>query len=1009
MRNPLNKRILRDLKSDFGKYIAIFLFIVLFTGLMSGFLVTGSSVTSLYENSWVKYNIEDGHISFEAEPPEEVMKNLEKDNDLKFYKLFYKDETTEIEDGSVKLRIYEKRDSVNTECLMEGSFPKTESEIAVDRGFADNNSLNIGDKLTVDSKKYTICGLVALVDYSALFENNSDMMFDAINFGVSIVSKEGFESIDDSHLVYNYAWKYNTPYSDDTEANTRSEKLIDSLEDVIINYDEMIIQGRVDSLYDDIKSETNTLKDLFVTASETIELKITNASVSAAEKAVNSLSDEEKYAVIIEKTGLTEEEIESKLIDSVNLTTLQKAKLMGDSLTMSEEELMAEVYQMTGLTQEKIMEMVIDISGLTEEEIGEALLEKAAAKQGKTVNALVAAELGISEEKLNDLSDTFDENDSLSSDFELPDKAPVINLRDEEADFDSESLDFDFTVIYEFLDKLDETKLYDTAEIRKSISKIEGLKDSLDLKGKDLVNVSDYLPRYLNQAIIFVGTDGQGDKASAEVMTYMIFVILAFVFAVTTSNTITKEAGVIGTLRASGYSRRELLAHYIVLPIIVTLIAALIGNVLGYTVFIDTFKKVYYSNYALPIFELKYSPEAFIKTTVIPVVMMIVINLAVLIKKLRIRPLDFLRGDLSKKGKKRTVRLSPKLRFFSRFRLRILFQNIPAYFVLFAGLILGGAFLVFSMMFGPLLEDYSDLVVDSQISEYQYILTEEKETSDETAEKFCVTSLDTTVEGFLTDSVMIYGIEENSNYVKTEIPEGEVIVSNALMIKFGYEPGDEFTLKETYSNKTYKFKIAGDYTYDGAIVVFMNHGDYVKIFNEDRDFFNGYFSNNKITDIDSKSIATTITKQDMLKMVNQMSLSMLEFMNIFMYFGIAVFLLLSFLMTKQILEKNAGSISMTKILGFSDIEIGRLYLVITSFVVLASLLLACPLINGLLKVVFNTYMYTRMSGYIPFIVSKTVYVKMVVIGMLSYIVIAALMLLKIKKVPKGTILKNQMI
>ena len=37
-----------------------------------------------------------------------------------------------------------------------------------------------------------------------------------------------------------------------------------------------------------------------------------------------------------------------------------------------------------------------------------------------------------------------------------------------------------------------------------------------------------------------------------------------------------KEAGVIGTLRASGYTRGELAQHHMPLPLLVTLIGALI-------------------------------------------------------------------------------------------------------------------------------------------------------------------------------------------------------------------------------------------------------------------------------------------------------------------------------------------------------------------------------------------------------------------------------------------------
>lgn len=55
------------------------------------------------------------------------------------------------------------------------------------------------------------------------------------------------------------------------------------------------------------------------------------------------------------------------------------------------------------------------------------------------------------------------------------------------------------------------------------------------------------------------------------VLLYIVIVIMAFVFRITISNTIRKEAGVIGTLRASGYTKGELIRHYMTLPVIITL------------------------------------------------------------------------------------------------------------------------------------------------------------------------------------------------------------------------------------------------------------------------------------------------------------------------------------------------------------------------------------------------------------------------------------------------------
>ena len=120
---------------------------------------------------------------------------------------------------------------------------------------------------------------------------------------------------------------------------------------------------------------------------------------------------------------------------------------------------------------------------------------------------------------------------------------------------------------------------------------------------------------------------------------YIIMVIMAFVFGITISNTIRKEAGVIGTLRASGYTRQELILHYMTLPVLVTFVGALIGNILGYTVLKDVCADMYYGSYSLPTYVTVWNGEAFGLTTLVPVVIMLVVNYGVLRHKLKLSPL----------------------------------------------------------------------------------------------------------------------------------------------------------------------------------------------------------------------------------------------------------------------------------------------------------------------------------------------------------------------------------
>ena len=91
---------------------------------------------------------------------------------------------------------------------MNGKMPKKSGEIAVDRMYADNNELKVGDTVKSRKKTFRITGLVALSDYSALFQNNNDTMFDAVKFGVAIVTDKDFEALNQVKVQYNYAWIY---------------------------------------------------------------------------------------------------------------------------------------------------------------------------------------------------------------------------------------------------------------------------------------------------------------------------------------------------------------------------------------------------------------------------------------------------------------------------------------------------------------------------------------------------------------------------------------------------------------------------------------------------------------------------------------------------------------------------------------------------------------------------------------------------------------------------------
>lgn len=795
MKNPLRKRLPRELKGELGKYLVVFILMVASIGFVSGFLVADNSMLIAYNEGFGKYNIEDGNFRT-AEQVHKTQREEIEALGVKLYDNYYVEEP--LDNGST-MRFFKNRQQVDKVCLMKGELPAGIGEIAIDRMYADNNNLSVGDTLRSGKRTWKITGLVALSDYSCLFQNNNDSMFDAVKFGVSVVTEEEFDSLDQEKLQYNYSWIY------DEKPKTEKE----------------------------------------------------------------------------------------------------------------------------------------------EKEVSEDLMED----MGK------------------------------------------------------------------------------------------------------IVTLEAFVPRYLNQAITFTGDDMGGDKAMMIMLLYIIMVIMAFVFGITISNTIRKEASVIGTLRASGYTRQELILHYMTLPVLVTFVGALIGNILGYTILKDVCADMYYGSYSLPTYVTVWNGEAFGLTTLVPVVIMLVVNYGVLRHKLKLSPLKFLRRDLSGRKQKRAIYLSPKMKIFSRFRLRVIFQNMSNYMVLFIGILFANLLLMFGLLLPSALSHYQVEIQNNMLAKYQYMLQVpvsavsgnkfdglisllefymDSRTDNEDAEEFSAYSLNTLPGKYKSEEVLLYGIEPDSRYVtidfnntkdkkdeagnkekadnkntaNAEKESAAVYISSAYADKFLLHVGDTITLKEKYEKEKYSFKIAGVYDYTAALCVFMPRSELNDIFDLGEDYYSGYFSDTELTDIKSQYIGSVVDLDALTKISRQLDVSMGSMMGMVNGFAIMIYMVLIYLLSKIIIEKNAQSISMVKILGYTNGEISKLYIMSTSLVVVFCLLLSLPLETVIMKVLFREMMLSSISGWITLWIDPMIYVQMFAAGIITYGIVALLEFRRVKKVPMDEALKN---
>lgn len=569
----------------------------------------------------------------------------------------------------------------------------------------------------------------------------------------------------------------------------------------------------------------------------------------------------------------------------------------------------------------------------------------------------------------------------------------------------------DKSIHYSYAWKYDHAPADDIEEKEQSDNFMEAMVTQVMLAGNE---VEDYTPKYGNPAINFATDDMGSDKAMGGMLLDILVVIIAFIFAVTISNTIANESSAIGTLRALGYTKGELVRHYLSMPVIVTLLAAIVGNILGYTVFKNVVVSMYYNSYSLPVYKTIWNPDAFLKTTVLPVVIMLVVNLIVIVRMMQHTPLQFLRHDMKKNKSKKAMRL-PRWNFMSRFRLRIMFQNKANYLILFVGILFIMEMLAMAVGMPDTLDYYKSNTDGMMFAKYQYVLKSYVDeegnivsTGNKDAEKFDMTSLLKKSDA-LDEEVSIYGIADNSSYVKINdfdsLKKNEVYISDSFSQKYGLNEGDEVKLDAQYEKKSYTFKVKGIYDKSQSIAVFMPIDKFADIFDLKDDQFSGFLSDTKIKDIDENNIAITITIHDITKMADQLDHSMGSYMSYFQVLCILLAAVMIYLLTKLIIEKNETAISMTKILGYENKEIASLYLMSTSIVVVLADLISVVIGTLVMKVAWKMMLFSY-SGWFAFKVKPLGYVKMFAFVLIGYLIVMVFDFRRIKKIPMDQALKN---
>ena len=187
MKNPLNKRLPREFKKNAGKYICIFFILITTIIVGSSFMAVMDSAVHTLEVNDAECKIEDGQFEVMSPISDNVIAEL--DNlGVKIVENYYLPVNDFDDDTSVI--VFEERKEINFASVFEGELPDNVGEIAVERLFATNHDIEVGDKLLLNNKTYKVTATMAIPDYNSLYKSNQDLLPNTTGFGICIVTSE---------------------------------------------------------------------------------------------------------------------------------------------------------------------------------------------------------------------------------------------------------------------------------------------------------------------------------------------------------------------------------------------------------------------------------------------------------------------------------------------------------------------------------------------------------------------------------------------------------------------------------------------------------------------------------------------------------------------------------------------------------------------------------------------------------------------------------------------------
>ena len=557
--------------------------------------------------------------------------------------------------------------------------------------------------------------------------------------------------------------------------------------------------------------------------------------------------------------------------------------------------------------------------------------------------------------------------------------------------------------------------MVDVKDVNKKDDVKEAIEDNIE-NAKAIINVED--------TSSYVAYQGEIDEGKTYVGVFSgIFLFIAMLSVITTMTRVVKKERVqIGTLKALGFSNRKILFHYMGYGFWISVVATIVGLILGYYFIGTIFMNLQMAFFEIPNGHPSMNVSCYYVTGLV-IFAVLLITFITCRSILRENPAETLRTKIPNvKGKTLDItkkRLFKHLSFTSIWNLRDILRNKMRTFMGLAGVVGCCALIVCS--FGML--DSMNFFVKLQFEDlynFDYKLNIKEGISSEEYNELYDKYGNNTSQSLgieikdkdgkresnnilVTDAGDYLRFVDNKNRLKEKPTNDGVYVTYKLADTKGYKIGDQIEWHIYGDNKYYKSKIIGFNKDPQNQNVSMTKKYLASLGIEYKP--DALYTNNELSKTKEIKNIETIQNINSLKEGMTGMLSMMKTMLV-MIIGIAILL-------GSVIIYNLGILSYTekqyqfatlKVLGFKDKQIENIFSKQNNWIAIVSIIIGLPLGFYLTDWLFKTAIEEHYD-FCAFITIRTYIIAAIGTFIVSYLV-SKFLARKIKKIDMVTSLKG---